>query len=236
MGKYSLFNLNTVKIILHYCLFLVLIAGFKNAMAKTIGVPAIGTDATLKSIVLSTATTLIYTTGSSDYNYTTSVSPGTATLTIEPTANDPSATVTVNGTTVPYGAQSAPITLNGIVTTTINMVVTASNGITQLTYTIVVYESGSNNAYLGSLTVSTGNTLVASSGPANFNYTTSVAPTVSSLTVTPTTADPTAQSVTVNGVAVTSGTASGAITLNSIGTPTVINILVTAQDGVTTQT
>jgi hypothetical protein len=236
LGKYRLFNLNTVKTLLRYCLWLVLIAGFKNTMAKTIAVPVIGTDATLKSIVLSTATTLVYSTGSSDYNYTTSVSPGTATLTIEPTTNDPSATVTVNGTTVPYGAQSAPITLNGIVSTTINMVVTASNGVTQLTYSIIVYETGSNNAYLGALTVSTGNTLVASSGPSNFNYTTSVAPTVTSLTVTPTTADPTAQSVTVNGVAVTSGTASGAITLNAIGTPTVISILVTAQDGVTTQT
>jgi hypothetical protein len=236
LGKYRLFNLNTVKTFLRYCLLLVLIAGFKNTMAKTIAAPVIGTDATLKSIVLSTATTLVYTTGSSDYNYTTSVSPGTATLTIEPTTNDPAATVTVNGTTVPYGAQSAPITLNGIVSTTINMVVTASNGVTQLTYSIIVYESGSNNAYLSSLTVSTGNTLVASSGPSNFNYTTSVAPTVTSLTVTPITADPTAQSVTVNGVAVTSGTASGAITLNAIGTPTVINLVITAQDGVTTQT
>src|SRR6185503_17512996 len=55
----------------------------------------------------------------------------------------------------------------------------------------------------------------------------------SSVTVTPTTTDPNA-TVTVNGAAVTSGTASGAIAL-AVG-HTAIPTVVTAQDGVTTTT
>lgn len=206
-----------------------------HAYAKAAAVPGVGSDATLKSIVLSTATTLVYSTGPSDFNYTTSVSPGTLSLTVQPTANDPQATVTVNGVTVPYNSKSGSITLNGIVTTTINMVVTAQDGVTTHTYSIVVYETGSNDAFLSAYTISTGNTLVpSSSGPGTFNYTTSVSPSVNSVTVTPTTDDANA-TVTYNGTVVTSGTASPSIALNASGTTT-ISVVVTAQDGVTTQT
>jgi len=217
-------------------LIFILLLGFKNAGAKEITVSAAGTDATLKSIVLSTATTLVFATGPATYNYTTSVSPGTASLTVEPTTNDPLATVTVDGVLVASGSQSGSLTLNGIVTTTINLVVTASDGVTTNTYSIVVYETGSNDAFLSALSVSTGNTLVASAtGSGNFNYTTSVAIGTSSLTVTPVTDDATA-SVTVNGSSVTSGSASGPISLNpAANATTTITVKVLAQDGVTTQ-
>ena len=209
---------------LHYILVLILLLGVKNASAQQ------SSDATLKSIVLSTATNLVFATGPSDFNYTTSVSPGTATLTVEPTTNDANAKVTVNGTLVPSGSSSGQITLNGIVTTTINLVVTAQDG-TVLTYSIVVSETGSNNAFLDALTVSTGNNLIVSqTGTGNYNYTTTVSPTVNSLAVIPTTADQTA-TVAVNGVAVTSGSASGQIALPTA--TTVINVVVTAQDGTT---
>ncbi len=223
-----------MKTYLRYILIITCILGFKNASA---GTKSLSNDATLKSIVLSTATTLVYSTGPADYNYTTSVSPGTATLTVEPTTNFASATVTVNGTTVASGSSSGQITLNGIVTTTINMVVTAQDGVTTHTYAIVVYETGSNDAFLSALSISTGNTLVsASSGPGTFNYTTSVSAGTSSCTVTPSTADPTA-TVKVNGVAVTSGSPSGAIPLNpALNATTTITVTVLAQDGVTTQT
>jgi hypothetical protein len=234
---YIAFNLNykILKTLLRYCFILISILTYAHVSAKTAAIYHTGSDATLKSIVLSTATSLFYTTGPSDYNYTTSVSPGTPTLTVEPTTNDPSATVTVNGVLVPYGAQSGTITLNGIVTTTINMLVTASDGVTTHSYSIVVYETGSNNAFVSALSVSTGNALVSSAtGPGTFNYTTSVSSATTSLTVTPTTADANA-TVTVNGLAVTSGSASGSIALNATGTTT-INAVVLAQDGTTTQT
>jgi hypothetical protein len=224
-----------LKTLLRYCFILISILTYSNVSAKAVALSHTGSDATLKSIVLSTATSLFYTTGPSDYNYTTSVSPGTPTLTVDPTTNDPLATVTVNGTPVSSGTQSSAITLNGIVTTTINMLVTASDGVTTHSYSIVVYETGSNNAFLSALSVSTGTALVSSStGPGAFNYTTSVSSATTSLTVTPTTADPTA-TVQVNGVSVTSGSASGSIPLNPTGTTT-INTVVTAQDGTTTQT
>lgn len=224
-----------MKTLLRYCFILIPILTYSNVSAKAVASSYTGSDATLKSIVLSTATSLFYITGPSDYNYTTSVSPGTPTLTVDPTTNDPLATVTVNGVIVPSGTQSSPITLNGIVTTTINMLVTASDGVTTHSYSIVVYETGSNNAFLSALSVSTGSALVSSStGPGTFNYTTSVNPGTTSLTVTPTTADPTA-TVQVNGVSVASGSASGSIPLNATGTTT-INTVVTAQDGKTTQT
>jgi hypothetical protein len=226
-----------LKTLLRYCFILISIQTYTNVSAKAVVLSNTGSDATLKSIVLSTATSLFYTTGPSDYNYTTSVSPGTPTLTVEPTTNDPSATVTVNGVVVPYGSQSSAITLNGIVTTTIKMVVTASDNVTTHSYSIVVYETGSNNAYLNALSVSTGGTLASSStGPGTFNYTTSVAVGTSSLTVTPTTADANA-TVFVNGTQVTSGTASGSVPLNSaLNATTTITVKVIAQDGVTTQT
>ncbi|HEY2580795.1 MAG TPA: cadherin-like beta sandwich domain-containing protein, partial [Mucilaginibacter sp.] len=229
-----------MKTLLRYCFAFISILAFENVSANNITSPKAGTDATLKSIVLSTATSLFYATGPADYNYTTSVSPGTSSISIDPTTNDPAATVTVNGVNVPSGTQSGPLTLNGIVTTTINMVVTASDGVTTHTYAIVVYETGSNNAFLSGLTLGTGNTLVPSNtGTGTYNYTTSVNPATTSLPVTATVADPTA-TITYNvgggaSTTATSGIATNPIALNSTGTTT-INVVVLAQDGTTTQT
>ena len=88
---------------------------------------------------------------------------------------------------------------------------------------------GSNNANLSNLALSSG-TLTPAFSSGTISYTASVANSVSSITVTPTVADATA-SVKVNGVAVSSGNASGAIALN-VGANT-ITILVTAQDAST---
>ena len=69
--------------------------------------------------------------------------------------------------------------------------------------------------------------------PGTTSYTASVVTGVTSMTVTPTSADPTA-TITVDGTTVASGTASGAIAL-AVGSNTITTI-VTAQDGVTTKT
>jgi hypothetical protein len=227
-------NKKILKTLLRYCFAFISILAFENVSANAKTSSAVGTDATLKSIALSSATTLVYTTGPSDYNYTTSVSPNTPTLSVQPIVNDPAATVTVNGTPAASGQYTTPITLNGIVTTTINIVVTASDGVTTRTYTITVFETGSNNAFLGALSISTGNALVSSAtGPGDFNYNTSVAVGTSSLTVTPTTADATAK-VYVNNTLITSGTASSSVSLNPAnGATTTIMVKVVAQDGTT---
>ncbi len=90
----------------------------------------------------------------------------------------------------------------------------------------------SNNADLSNLTLSTG-TLTPVFASATTSYTSSVANAVNSITVTPTAADAGA-TITVNGNAVTSGTASGAIALN-VGS-NIITVVVTAQNTTTTKT
>jgi gliding motility-associated-like protein len=67
---------------------------------------------------------------------TESVVNAVSTLTVTPTVDDPTATVTVNGTGVPSGTASASIPLI-VGNTTITVVVTAQNGATQ-TYTLTV--------------------------------------------------------------------------------------------------
>ena len=112
-----------------------------------------------------------------------------------------------------------------------NYTVTAYNnlGSSSATVNIAVL---SNNANLANLVLSSGplSPVFATGTP---GYTANVPNTVSSVTVTPVTSDPTA-TVTVNGTAVTSGTASPGQPLAP--GPNTITTVVTAQNGVTTQT
>ncbi|MEI7772345.1 MAG: Ig-like domain repeat protein, partial [Chloroflexales bacterium] len=90
----------------------------------------------------------------------------------------------------------------------------------------------SSNADLSALAISQGSLSEAFAAGIT-GYTADVANSVSSLTVTPTAAEAHA-TVTVNGAAVTSGSASGAISLSVGANP--ITVVVTAQDGTTTKT
>ena len=162
--------------------------------------------------------------------YTSSVPNATASLTLTPTAGDPTATITVNGTSVTSGAASAPVAL-AVGSNVITTVVTAQDGTTQTSYTLTVTRAASANSELSGLDLSNG-TLSPSFSAGTTSYTVSVSNATASLTVTPVVSDATA-TVTVNGVAVASGAASGAITL-SVGSNTVTTV-VTAGDG-TTQT
>jgi hypothetical protein len=154
-------------------------------------------------------------------------------VTITPTTNQANATVKVNGVTVTSGSASGAITLN-VGSNTITTLVTAQDGVTTKTYTIVVTRAAtlSSDATLSSLGISSG-TLTPAFASGTTSYTDSVANSVSSVTVTPTTNQANA-TVKVNGVAVTSGSSSGAITLN-VGS-NAITTLVTAQNGTTTKT
>ena len=88
------------------------------------------------------------------------------------------------------------------------------------------------NSTLSALTLSDGS-LSPTFTPGTKFYTAAVANAITGVTVTPTVTDVTAM-VTVNGVSVTSGTASAAIPL-AVGNNT-ITVLVTAQNGTTTST
>ncbi len=138
----------------------------------------------------------------------------------------------MNGIAVTSGTASGSISL-AIGANTITTVVTAQNGTITKTYSIVVTRP-SNNATLSTIKLTPAITLTdtGTSGTTT-SYTASVGNATASVTVTATTADANA-TIKVNGVAVTSGTASGGIAL-TVGANTITTV-VTAQDGITTHT
>jgi len=192
----------------------------------TVTVTRLLSDVDLTGVVLSSGT-LSPVFSSVITSYTATVTNATASITVTPTLNNPASTVKVNNVVVASGTASAPITLV-VGNTTINMVVTASDGVTRKTFAIVVTRP-SNNAYLTNLTISTG-TLSPVFATATGAYTTTVSNATASVTVTPTLNNPHA-TITVNGTPITSGAVSQAIAL-AVGNTT-INTVVTAQDGVT---
>ncbi|AKL96033.1 cell wall/surface repeat protein [Clostridium aceticum] len=180
-------------------------------------------NADLSNLTLSEGTlSPVFASGTTDY--TTSVANAVTSITVTPTVADATATVTVNGAEVVSGAASGAINL-AVGENTITVVVTAQDGSTK-SYTVVVTRGASNNADLSNLTLSEG-TLSPVFASGTTDYTASVANAVTSITVTPTVVDATAM-VTVNGAAVVSGAASGAINLD-VGANT-ITVVITAQD------
>jgi len=189
-------------------------------------------NALLSAIKLTPASILTHTgTVGSIITYTTSVSNATSTVTVTATSADPTATIKVNGVAVSSGTASGSIAL-AAGPNTITTVVTAQNGTTTETYSIIVTRAKSNNAALANLAISS-STLSPMFVTGTYSYAASVSNATASVKVTPTTADVTA-SVTVNGAAVTSGAASGSIAL--VAGPNTITTVVTAQDGITTKT
>ncbi len=165
--------------------------------------------------------------------YTTSVSNATTSVTVTPTAQDANATITVNGTTAASGTASGDIAL-AVGQTVINTAVTAQDGTTIHTYSITVTRAASGDASLNTIKLSPYSSLFnTGTVSGTTTYTASVSYATASVTVIPTTQDATA-TIKVNGVIVTSGTASGSIAL-AVG-QTTINTVVMAQNGTTTRT
>ena len=188
---------------------------------------AASSNANLSALSLSSGT-LSPTFAATITNYASSVANSVSSITLTPTVEDATATVTVNGIPTVSGQASSSIDLNeGL--NTINIEVTAQNGITIKTYSIAVTRqvAASTNANLSALSLSSG-TLSPVFSSATTAYNVTVSSSISSITVTPTVADATA-TVTVNGILVTSGQASSFITLKE-GSNT-INVEVTAQNG-----
>ncbi|OXA86302.1 cadherin-like beta sandwich domain-containing protein, partial [Flavobacterium hydatis] len=187
-------------------------------------------DADLVNLVISNGTlNPVFSPSITSYNVT--VGNNVTVENITPTSEDPLATVTVNGIVVTRGTSSGAINLlpgqNTIVTQ-----VTAADGVTIKTYTIIVTRAGSNNATLSDLSISNGDlTPVFASNITDYGA--AVENQVSSITLTPTLTDPLA-TVAVNGVLVANGSSSAPINLNTGNN--IITVVVTAQDGITKET
>ncbi len=166
-------------------------------------------------------------------NYTATVGNDVTDITVTPTAAENTSTITVNGVAVNSGEASGNIALN-VGANTITIIVTAADGVTTKTYSIVVTReaSPSSDSTLSNLTLNNG-TLSPTFDSNTTDYTSSVSNAISEITVTPTSADGNA-TITVNGVAVNSGETSGNIALN-VGANT-LTIIVTAEDAITTKT
>ena len=195
-------------------------------------------DATLSGLALSDGTVDVALTPAFDpatQRYTATVANSVPSVTVTATVADDSATVTVNGLAVASGSPSEAVSLE-VGENVITVVVTAGDGATTLTYTVEVTRATSMDATLSGLALSDGTVDVALTpafDPATQRYTATVANSVPSVTVTATVADDSA-TVTVNGLAVASGSPSAGIALE-IG-ENVITVMVTAGDGTTTST
>jgi hypothetical protein len=105
---------------------------------------------------------------------------------------------------------------------TITALVTAQDGVTTKTYTIVVKRLASSNANLSALTISDG-TLTPAFSPSEIRYAASVPNSVTSLTVTPVVSDNNATAQVTGGA-------------NLVVGKNIIRVTVTAQNGTTKKT
>ncbi len=201
----------------------------------SITITRISNNALLSTIKLTPVSALTNTgTVGTTTTYTTSVSSATASVTVTPTAQDANATITVNGIAVTSGTASGSIALS-VGSNTINTVVTAQDGTTMHTYSIIVARP-SNNALLSTIALTPNSTLTnAGTVGTTTTYTATESNATTSVTVTPTAADVNA-TIKVNGTTVASGAASGSIALGAEGSTTTVTTVVTAQDGTTTHT
>ncbi|RZM24829.1 MAG: hypothetical protein EOO88_21490, partial [Pedobacter sp.] len=197
----------------------------------TINVKREGASIATASLALDPKATLTLTTGTGFRNYVTSIDFNTTSISVKPTLTDPNATVVINGVAATSGVFSTPISLN-VDSTMISVVVTAQDGITIKTYKINVKRAGANIS-TAAFVMNTKTPLTITTGTAYRNYITTVAHDVNSVMVKPQLTDPNA-SIKINGVTATSGVFSAPINLNADSV--MIDIVVTAQDGITTRT
>jgi hypothetical protein len=185
----------------------------------------------LRSLTISPGTlSPSFTAGTTSYtvNLPSTLASNVTSVTVTPTLQDTTATMTVNGQAATSGqAKPTPLPAPGS-SVFINVVVTAQNK-TQKTYSVNVMRAAlAANNNLSALTVTSG-TLVPAFSANTTTYSVDVGSTVTSVTVTATLQASTA-SMTVNGQATPSGQGRS-VPLNGAGSNTVINIVVTAQNG-----
>jgi len=160
------------------------------------------------------------------FNYTAVVPSGTTSLNVNATLQDELANMTISGVT----GTSAPLAFGE---NTIAIEVTAEDGTTTNTYTIVVTRLTANNANLSDLILSVVSTWDLPFETEQSEYTLTVGAFSRNLLLTPTAEDTDAQ-ITVNGAVVVSGSASAPITLAEGAN--LITINVTSADGTAART
>lgn len=184
--------------------------------------PPLGNDASLSSLSI-TGATLVSAFSSSVTEYTTSVAVGTTSVDVDASTNDDNASVTINGGV----ATNVPLAVGE---NTIIFVVTAEDGTTTRTYTVVVAR-GSGNAHLSGLELPGANwdSLFDAS---QFNYALTVGAFAERVRIIPT-ADDADATIRVNEIAVISGAASDAIDL--VDGSNIITVDVVSSDGSTSR-
>ena len=185
-------------------------------------VPIISNNCLLSNMTLSHGTISDIFTPTSE-RIRAEVASSATSVKVTPTASNETASIKVNGTAVASGDESQAITL-AIGKNWINIDVTASDGVSAKRYIIecVKLPDLSTNGFLSNIYLSTGS-LSPLFNRTTYSYTSEVASTVSSITMTPVAAGAN-ETIKVNGIAVTSGSASGSIALstgaNTITVPT----------------
>ena len=190
-----------------------------------------GTNANLSNLTLSSGT-LMPDFAATTASYEVDVEAPTDSVRVTPTTADAQATVTVNGALVDSGTASGDIALTENDVTRITVAVTAADGTTIQTTTIDVTRPLSDNANLSGLTISSG-TLTPVFAVGTTDYRVDVGNAVDSVTATPAT-EHAGATVTVNGMPVANGSASGDIDLIA-GDTTTIAVVVTAANGMATK-
>jgi len=200
-------------------------------------------DASLTSVTFSTGALRPGTFAPGTLSYFLDLPYGTKTFALVPTANDPSAAITVTqddggAVTVNSGASSPDLTTPAVGSRSIVTVVVKAGGATR-TYGFLVTQLIGHDATLSGLEVSLG-ALNPAFASGTTSYALSLPSGTASITVTPTTSDPTA-TITVaqdsgTPVVVATGAASAALPVLPAGTVSSLKVKVTAPDGTTTRT
>ncbi|MGR3913457.1 MAG: cadherin-like beta sandwich domain-containing protein [Gammaproteobacteria bacterium] len=196
---------------------------------------ALPDDAALAGLALSGGATLSRRFEADIISYTASVANRVSAVRVTPTVNQADATVTVDGSAVGDGEQSAEILLQVNTPKAIVVVVTAQDGIATKTYTVTVTRLPSANADLSGLSLSAGGAMLSLDFMADrIAYTASVESNIGGVRITPAVAEPNA-TLTLDGAAHVSGEQSAEIPL-VVNQPKAIVVVVTAQDAATTKT
>ena len=186
-------------------------------------------DATLSALSLS-GVTLTPAFASGTTAYTASVEHAVTETTVTASASDSNASVEVTPEDADDGTSGDQVAL-AVGETAIAVEVTAQDGVTTQTYTVTVTRGGSSDASLSALSLS-GVTLSPAFASGTVAYTASVGHAVTETTVTATASDANASvEVKFNGVVDQDG-----VVPLAVGDGNVISVVVTAQDGETTQT
>ncbi|WP_166664909.1 cadherin-like beta sandwich domain-containing protein [Pedobacter metabolipauper] len=192
----------------------------------TIKVKRTGMNIATAKVGVLGATKLVSITGPGYVNYLTSINVRATSIQVKAALDDKNASVTINGEPAISGEYTVvPLLADS---TLIDVLVTAENGITQKSYTITVKRTGLNIA-TANLGVLGATKIVSTTGPGYMNYVTYLNVGANSIQVKAALDDKNA-TVTINGEPAVSGEYA---TVPLLADSTLINVLVTAEDGST---